>query len=232
MRKDITIAAEPRTTRGKNEARRLRVKERIPAVVYGTGNAPLAVSVSPKEVNRILHSSTGVNTIFNLDVPGVENTPVMVVDWQHDPVKNNLLHIDLLRIDLTKRLKVKVPLHAIGEPAGVKQQGGVFEAVLRELEIECLPDEIPESFSYDVAAFMIGDSLRASQIQLSGSMTLVTATDQVVSHVISVRISETETATAEEGAEATGDAAAEPEVIKKGKKEEEGAEAQEKEKKK
>lgn len=229
MRKDITIAAEPRTTRGKNEARRLRVKERIPAVMYGTGIAPLAVSVSPKEVNRILHSSTGVNTIFNLDVPGVENTPVMVVDWQHDPVKNNLLHIDLLRIDLTKRLKVKVPLHAIGEPVGVKQQGGVFEVVLRELEIECLPDEIPESFNYDATAFMIGDGLRASQIQLSGSMTLVTSADQVVSHVVSVRATEADTAAAE-GAETAAGAAAEPEVIKKGKKEEEGAETPEKKK--
>lgn len=218
MRKDITIAAEPRSTRGKNEARRLRVSMKIPAVVYGTGKDPVAVSVSPKEVNKILHSSSGVNTIFNLDIPGVENTPVMVVDWQHDPIRNNLLHIDLKRIDLSKRLNVKVPVHTTGDPIGVKQQGGLYEIITREIEIECLPDEIPEHFEVNVAAMTLGQSLRASQVELTGSMKLVSSPDQVISHVIAVRGSAEETA-------AEGEAkAAEPEVVKKGKKEEEGAE--------
>lgn len=218
MRKDITIAAEPRSTRGKNEARRLRVSMKIPAVVYGTGKDPVAVSVSPKEVNKILHSSSGVNTIFNLDIPGVENTPVMVVDWQHDPIRNNLLHIDMKRIDLSKRLTVKVPVHTTGDPIGVKQQGGLYEIITREIEIECLPDEIPEHFEVNVAAMTLGQSLRASQVELTGSMKLVSSPDQVISHVIAVRGSAEETA-------AEGEAkAAEPEVVKKGKKEEEGAE--------
>ncbi len=218
MRKDITIAAEPRATRGKNEARRLRVQLRIPAVVYGIGKDPVAVSVSPKEVNKILHSSSGVNTIFNLDITGVENSPVMVVDWQHDPIRNNLLHIDMKRIDLSKRLTVKVPVHTTGDPIGVKQQGGLYEIITREIEIECLPDEIPEHFEINVADMTLGQSLRASQVELSGSMKLVSPAEQVISHVIAVRGAAEETA-------AEGEAkAAEPEVVKKGKKEEEAAE--------
>ena len=114
MRKDITITAEGRPERGKNEARRLRVKGLTPAIVYGVGKDPVAVSVSPKEVNRILHSATGHNTIFNVAVQGGESEPVMIVDWQHDPVKGNLLHVDLKRIDLTRRIVVKVPITAIG----------------------------------------------------------------------------------------------------------------------
>jgi large subunit ribosomal protein L25 len=228
MRKDITIAAEPRATRGKNEARRLRVKLRIPAVVYGTGGTPVAISVSPKEVNKILHSSSGANTIFNLDIPGVEQTPVMVVDWQHDPIKNNLLHVDMLRIDLTKRLTVKVPVHTSGDPVGVKQQGGLYEIITREVEIECLPDEIPEAFHYDVSLMELNQSLRASELTLTGSMKLISPAEQVISHVITIRTTE-EAATTEEGATA---AAPEPEVIKKGKKEEEGAEAKDEKKKK
>ncbi len=218
MRKDITIAAEPRPARGKNEARRLRARMRIPAVVYGAGKESVAVSVSPKEIEKILHSSSGVNTIFNLDIQGVETTPVMVVDWQHDPVKSNLLHIDLKRIDLTKRLHVKVPVHTAGDPRGVKEQGGLHEIISREIEIECLPDEIPEHFTVDVSALRIGQSLRAGDVPLSGTMKLLSPPDLVISHVVATRGS-VEIA---EGAE--GAAAAEPEVVKKGKKEEEGAE--------
>jgi large subunit ribosomal protein L25 len=218
MRKDITIAAEPRSTRGKNEARRLRARMRIPAVVYGAGKESVAVSVSPKEIEKILHSSSGVNTIFNLDIQGVETTPVMVVDWQHDPVKSNLLHIDMKRIDLSKRLHVKVPVHTTGDPRGVKEQGGLYEIVSREIEIECLPDEIPEHFTVDVTALRIGQSLRAGEVPLSGSMKLLSPADLVISHVVATRGSA-------EVAEAAGEAAAaEPEVVKKGKKEEEGGE--------
>lgn len=216
MRKDITIAAEARETRGKNEARRLRVAARIPAVVYGTGKEPVAVSVSPKELGKILLSSSGHNTIFNVDISGTENVPVMVVDWQNDPVKGNLLHVDMMRIDLNKPLTVKVAVHTHGEPKGVKQQGGIYQIVSREIEITCLPDEIPEAFDVDVTEFLIGNSVRAADIPLTGSMTLVSAPDLVISHVIAARGSED---TAAEGAAATP----EPEVIKKGKKEEEAA---------
>ncbi len=214
MRKDITITAETRATRGKNEARRLRVQKMIPAVVYGTGKDAVAITVNPKEVNKILLSGSGINTIFNLDIQGVENTPVLVVDWQHDPIKNNLLHIDLRRIDLTKRLRVRVPVHPLGDPKGVKTQGGLHEVLHRDIEIECLPDDIPEKFDIDVTGLMMGDALRASDVPLTESMVLVSQPTMVISHVIAAR-GGAEEKTDEEAK------AGEPEVIKKGKKEEE-----------
>ncbi|MBM3739788.1 MAG: 50S ribosomal protein L25 [Acidobacteria bacterium] len=220
MRKEITIAADARGSRGKNEARRLRAAGRIPAVVYGHGGDAIAVTVSPKEMNRILHSSTGHNTIFDLSVAGAAGGPVMVVDWQHHPVRGSLLHIDMKRIDLTKRIRVKVPVHTHGDPVGVKIQGGLFELINREIEIECLPDDIPEHFTYDVSALEIGQSLRAGDVPLAGSMKLTGHAELVIAHVVSTRGSD-ETAATEEGAEAP--AKAEPEVMKKGKKEEEGA---------
>jgi large subunit ribosomal protein L25 len=230
MRKEITISAEPRETRGKNEARRLRVKGLAPAVLYGSGGPAVPVAVNPKDVNRILHSNTGHNTIFNLSVQGGEDTPVMIVDWQSDPVRENLLHVDLKRIDLTKRVTVKVRVVTTGEPKGVKLQGGLLEAITREVEIECLPDEIPESYTVDVTELMIGQNLRASDIPLGGSVKLVSASEQVLAHVVALKAEVVETPAAE-GAVAA--APAEPEVIKKGKKEEEAEpEAAEKGKKK
>jgi large subunit ribosomal protein L25 len=227
MRKDITIVAEPRSTRGKNEARRLRVQGQAPAVLYGAGGESVAVAVSPKEVNKILHSTTGYNTIFNLSVAGGETVPVMVVDWQHDPVKENLLHVDLKRIDLTMRLRVKVPVHTTGEPKGVKLQGGLHELITREVEIECLPDDIPEHFTLEAGELSIGESLRASQIPMVGSMKLLSNPDAVISHVVSVKVEEVAVVEA-----VVAPVAAEPEVAKKGKKEEEAAPADDKKKKK
>ncbi len=220
MRKDITIDAQPRDSRGKNEARRLRVAGSTPGVLYGVTESSVALSVNPKEVGKILHSRTGQNTIFNLAVQGGETTPVMISAWQSDPVKDTLLHIDLKRIDLTKRIRVGVPVHTKGEPAGVKLQGGLHELITREIEIECLPDDIPEQFVVDVSALMIGQSIRAGEIPLTGSMTLVSNADSVISHIVTMRAEEV--ATPVEGAAPA--AAAEPEVLKKGKKEEEGAE--------
>jgi large subunit ribosomal protein L25 len=228
MRKDITIVAELRDTRGKNEARRLRVSGSTPAVLYGSGGASVAVAVNPKEVNRILHSKTGHNTIFDIAVKGGETTPVMIVDWQHDPVKENLLHVDLKRIDLTARIRVKVPVHTVGDPKGVKIQGGLHELITREIEIECLPDEIPEEFTIDVSELMIGQNVRASDIPLVGSTVLLSPADSVISHVITIK-AEAEPVAAEGAAPA---AVAEPEVAKKGKKEEAAPEEKEKEKKK
>lgn len=227
MRKDITISADTRDGRGKNEARRLRVKGLAPAVLYGAGKDPVAVSVSPKEIVKILNSSTGQNTIFNLSVTGHETSPVMVVDWQNDPVKSNILHIDLKRIDLTKRISVRVPVHTTGDPKGVKLQGGLLEIITREVEIECLPDDILEHFTVDVSELMIGQSVRASEIPLEGSVKLVSPPEAVLAHVVALRA---ETTPGAEGAEGAA-AAAEPEVIKKGKKEEEGAPADDKKKK-
>jgi len=228
MRKDITIVAEPRSSRGKNEARRLRAAGQAPAVLYGAGGVAVAVAVSPKEVNKILHSKTGYSTIFNLSVTGGENVPAMVVDWQNDPVKDNLLHVDLKRIDLTLRLKVKVPVHTSGEAKGVKLQGGLLELITREVEIECLPDDIPEEFILDVKELSIGENVRASQIPMSGSMKLLSPADAVVAHVVSLKAEEVAVVDA-----AAAPAAAEPELAKaKGKKEEEAAPAADEKKKK
>ncbi len=176
--------------------------------------------MNPKELTRILNSKTGHNTIFNLSVTGKEETPVMIVDWQYDPIKDSLLHVDLKRIDLSQRITVKVPVVTHGDPKGVKLQGGIHEIVTREIEIECLPDEIPEQFVVDVSELMIGQSIRVTEIPMSGSMKLVSTADALVSHVVSLKAEEPTTAEA-----AATPAAAEPEVIKKGKKEEEaGAE--------
>jgi len=221
MRKDITVVAEPRSTRGKNEARRLRLKGSVPSVVYGTSGEAVPVAVNPKDLVKILKSKSGHNTIFNLDIQGVENTPVMIVDWQLDPVKSDMLHADLQRIDLTKRVRVKVPVHTHGDPKGVKLQGGTHDIVTREIEVECLPDDIPEEFLIDVSELLIGQSIRASEIPMTGSMVLLSPADAVISHVVSIKAEAAPAAEAEVGAVK----AAEPEVIKKGKKEEEGAAA-------
>ena len=230
MANDITVAAEPRTLRGKNEARRLRAAGSTPAVVYGVGQETFAVSVNPKEVSRILRSKTGHNTIFTLAIKGGENTPVMIVDWQKDPIKDNLLHVDLKRIDLTVKLVVKVPVHTVGEPEGVKIQGGLHEIVSREIEVECLPNEIPDDLTVDVSALSIGQSVRAGDVTLPGSVKLVSPADAVISHVVAMRAEEVAAPVA--GAEGAPAAAAEPEVIKKGKKEEEEEAAADEKKKK
>jgi len=208
MRKDITIEAEPRDSRGKNEARRLRVKGSSPAVIYGSGGDAIPIAISPKEITRILNSNTGHNTIFNVKVNGGETTPVMIVDWQNDPIKDTLLHIDLKRIDLSKRIRVKVPVLTTGEPKGVKLQGGLHEVITREIEIECLPDEIPEHFTMDVTELMMGQGIRASQVALSGSMQLLSNPESVISHIVALKAEEEPAAAAVEGA--TPAASAEP----------------------
>lgn len=225
MKQQITVPAELRTSRGKNEARRTRREGRIPAVVYGAFKEPVALAVDPKPILRIMRSATGYNTIFDLHIDGAETTPVMLVDEQFDPLKGNLLHVDFKRIDLTKRIRVTVPVVTHGDPRGVKEQGGLLELVSRSLEIECLPGEIPEHFTIDVAELMIGQARRAGDVALSGSMKLMGSPDTVLAHVIALRGEE---APAAEAPEAAAPAAAEPEVVKKGKKEEEGGEAKKK----
>ena len=232
MRKDITVTAEVRATRGKNEARRLRVRGFIPAVLYGAYKDSVAVGLNPKELTKILNSNTGHNTIFNLSIEGGENTPVMVVDSQRDPIKGKMLHADLKRIDLTKRIRVSVPVITEGEAAGIKLQGGLLEIISREIEIECLPDEIPEHCVVDVRELMIGQSIRAGAIPMVGSMRLLGPADSVIAHVVAMRAEEVAPAASAEVAPTAEGAAGEPEVIKKGKKEEAGAAEKKDEKKK
>jgi large subunit ribosomal protein L25 len=186
-------------------------------VVYGAGKDAVAVTVSPKDIATIVHSSTGYNTIFNLQIGGAETTPVMIVDQQHDPVKGALLHTDFQRIDLGKKIHVSVPVFTHGDAKGVKTQGGLFELVTRTVEIECLPDDIPEHFDVDVTELLLGQNMRASDIRMAPSIRLLSPADAVVAHVIPARGLPAETP----AAEAAPPAVAEPEVIKKGKKEEE-----------
>jgi large subunit ribosomal protein L25 len=235
--RDITVAAEVRTSRGKNEAHRTRRAGLIPAVVYGAYQEPVSVAVNPREISKIIRSSTGYNTIFDLQIAGGETTPVMVVDQQVDPIRGTLLHADFKRIDLTKRIRVSVPVGTTGEAKGVKVQGGLLEVITRSIEIECLPDEIPEKFTVDVTELMIGQAKRASDVALSGSMKLVSSPDSVIAHSVALRAEEV--AAPVEGAPAaatpaagTEAAAGEPEVIKKGKKEEAAEEKGDKGKKK
>jgi large subunit ribosomal protein L25 len=195
----------------------------------------VSVAVNPRDISKITHSNTGYNTIFNLVILDGESTPVMLVDRQVDPVKGTLLHADFKRIDLTKRLRVSIPVHTTGEAAGVKVQGGLLEVITRAIEIECLPDEIPEGFTVDVTELMIGQAKRASDVALTGSMKLVSAPETVIAHSVALRAEEVVEPTAAEAAAAAaatpeaGETPAEPEVIKKGKKDEE-APAEEKEK--
>ena len=215
MRAEITVNAESRDSRGKNEARRLRVKGSVPAVVYGGSAEPASITVSPKDLTKILNSKSGHNTIFNLSLAGSASTPVMIVDWQFDPIKDSLLHADLKRIDLAVRMVVMVPVVTQGDPKGVKLQGGIYEVVTREVEIECLPNDIPEQFVINVTELAVGDTIRASDIPMGESRKLLTLPDAVISHVVAPR-AEAEPAAAE--------AVAEPEVVKKGKKDEAAAE--------
>ena len=219
------VEAQPRpdSSRGKNEARRLRASGRVPAVVYGAKKKTLAVSVDPKQITRILASESGHNTIFDLQVDG-EKGKVMIVDWQFDPLKGKLLHIDLKRIAMDEKIRVTVPIHCVGEAAGVKQQGGILDQVLREVEIECLPGDIPSHIDADVSHLEFGVVLRVKDLPHGGTIKFITDEDQTIAHITSVK--EEAAPTPEAVAEAAAAAPAEPEVIKKGKQEteEEGAE--------
>jgi large subunit ribosomal protein L25 len=220
-----TLEAQAREAGTKNHARRVRRDGKIPAVVYGAGKSSVPVTVDPRHVLRILHSETGHNTIFDLTLNGGEHTKAMIVDWQYEPIKGRLLHIDLKRIALDKVLKVSVPIVLKGEAAGVKQEGGILEQMLREVEIECLPGDIPSHIDADVTELTFGKVLRVSDLPHSEKLKFLTDANQPVAHVTSVK--EEVAATPEAAAEAAAAGPAEPEVIKKGKQdaEEEGAEA-------
>jgi large subunit ribosomal protein L25 len=218
----IIVEGAPRETRGKNEARRLRVAGRVPATLYGGKGEVLALAVNTKQVTAILRSESGHNTLFQVDLGG-KHEPAIVKDWQVDPVSGNLLHVDLLRIAMDVRMKVKVPVHTFGEPSGVKVQGGVYEVVTREVEVECLPADIPTEFKVDVSGLALNQSLRAGELPLdTKKLKLVTDPQTVLSHVVTLRAEEEKPVEA-----AVATVPAEPEVIKKGKKEVEGEEGEE-----
>src|SRR5271165_4265154 len=227
---NTVLEALPRVAGTKNDARRVRREGKVPAVVYGAGKDAVPVSLDPRQVSRILHSQTGYNTIFDLALDGGERTKAMIVDWQYEPIKGALLHIDLKRIAMDKTLTVNVPVVLKGEAAGVKQQGGIMEQILREVEVECLPGDIPSAIEADVSELVFGKVLRVADLTHDEKkIHFITDTNQPVAHITTVKEEVAPAADAVAAEAAAGPA--EPEVIKKGKQDvegEEGAEAPEK----
>lgn len=215
------IEAEPRATRGKNEARRMRVGGRIPGVLYGAGRPAVPVSLNPRQVRAVLESGAGHNTILSVNVKDGESASAMIVDWQYEPVYGSLLHVDLRRIALDQVLRAVVPVVAVGEAQGVKVQGGILEFVAREVEVECLPRDIPEHIAADVTELVLGMNLRVRDLKVGEKVRVTSDPDQVVLHVVAPK-EEEEEKPAEVVAEAV--APAEPEVIRKGKAEKEAEE--------
>ncbi|MGA8764308.1 MAG: 50S ribosomal protein L25 [Candidatus Sulfotelmatobacter sp.] len=218
------LEAQGREAGNKNHARRVRRDGKIPAVVYGAGQDSLPVSVDPRQVSRILGSESGHNTIFDLALNGAESIKAMIVDWQYEPIKGKLLHIDLKRIAMDKALRVSVPILLKGEALGVKTEGGILEQILREVELECLPGDIPSHIDADISHLVFGTVLRVSDLPHGEKLKFLTDANHPVAHVVSVK---EEVVAAPEAVAAEAGAPAEPEVIKKGKQETEGEEGAE-----
>jgi len=211
-----TLEATTRDSRGKNEARRLRVAGRIPAVLYGGAGGAVPLSVDPKALSRILHSGSGVNSIISLDVQGQGVTQVLVKEFLLEPIKHSMLHADFYRLQMDKAITVTVSIVLKGEPKGVKLQGGVVDFPGREVEVECLPGDIPENLTIDVSELMIGQGVRLKDLSAGAKWTAVSDPDTLIVHVIAAK--------AEEAAPEAA-ATPEPEVAKKGKGDEEKADA-------
>jgi large subunit ribosomal protein L25 len=217
------IEAQARIAGGKNANRRLRKSGLIPAVVYGPGKPAIVVSVNPAQVSHILHSDSGRNTIFSLSVDGSEQNNAMVKDYQLDPVQGKLIHADFLEIAMDRLLVLTVNVEVVGEAEGVKLGGGIMDIVTRSIEVECLPSDIPESIKVDVSPLKINDYIRVKNIQTDAKVKILSDPEVVVVTIVPP-IKE------EVPAEVVPEAAAEPEVIKKGKAVEEGAEEEPKSK--
>lgn len=212
-----TLEATTRESRGKNEARRLRVAGRIPAVLYGGAGGAVPLSVDPKALSRILHSGSGVNSIISLDVQGQGVTQVLVKEFLLEPIKHSMLHADFYRLQMDKAITVTVSIVLKGEPKGVKLQGGVVDFPGREVEVECLPGDIPENLTVEISELMIGQGVRLKELATGAKWTPVSDPDTLIVHVIAAKVEE---APAEAAA-----ATAEPEVLKKGKGDEDKADA-------
>jgi large subunit ribosomal protein L25 len=230
---EVVLEATTRDSFGKNEARRTRRLGRVPAVMYGAtgegaGKSALAIAVEPKALLKILHSESGANTLISLKLAGSGDAKVLVKEFQLDPVTHQVLHADFYRVAMDKVIQVTIPVIVKGEPKGVKQQGGVLELIRREIEIECLPGDIPEHVEVDASELMLHQGIRVRDIAVSPKWTAISDADMMLVHVIMPKAEEV--AAPAEGAVAVAAAPAEPEVIKKGKKEE--AEEEKKEDKK
>src|SRR6201996_211670 len=212
MAEQEVVAATPREGKvNKNAARRVRVAGKVPGVLYGAKEPAIAVELDPKQITRILHSDSGHNTIFDVEI-GSSRTKAMIVDWQYEPIKGKLMHIDLKRIAMDKAIRVKVPVMLDGIPVGVKTQGGILDQVLREVEIECLPADIPSHIDYNVSGLALNSGVRVADLPHGGRLKFITDENATIAHVVAIK---------EEVAPAADAAAAptEPEVAKKGKTE-------------
>jgi large subunit ribosomal protein L25 len=223
---DATLEVVKREGRGKNEARRLRVAGRIPAVVYGaqkSGTTPTGVPVAadPKEVLRILHSESGANTLITLKLDGSESQ-VMVKEYQLDPVTHQLLHADFYQLAMDREITVTVPVHISGEPKGVKLQGGMLDFVTREIEVQCLPANIPERIEIDVTELNLHDAIRLRDLPADPKWKALNEPDTMLVHVVLPKAEEAAATADADAAAATP--TSEPEVIKKGKTDKEGDE--------
>jgi large subunit ribosomal protein L25 len=215
---EFVVPAESRTETGKNVNRRLRRRGMIPGVLYGTGKAAVPVAVSPREIGAILKSASGENTLFDLDLGGTRRK-VILKEFQREPLGGHLLHADFYEVALDKALQVKVPIGLEGTPTGVKLQGGIVDFVTRELEVECLPADIPEKITVDISHLELGKHLRVSDLKLGDKVRILVEPDVVVAHVVLPRAEVAAEAATTEAAPVEEEAAAEPEVIRKGKAE-------------
>src|SRR3954471_9903566 len=219
---EAILDAEARDTFGKNEARRTRRAGKVPAVLYGgDGGSATPIAVAPKALLKILHSEAGQNTLISMKLAGAGDTRVLVKDFQLDPITHEVLHADFYRVAMDKLLQVTIPIVVHGEPKGVKQQGGLLEHIRREIEIECLPGDIPEHIDVDVTELMLHQGVRVRDIATNAKWKPLTDPDTMLVHVILPKAEEV-AATADVAA--TAATAAEPEVIKKGKKDEDEGE--------
>ncbi|HEY7170891.1 MAG TPA: 50S ribosomal protein L25 [Vicinamibacterales bacterium] len=222
---EAVLDAVVRDTFGKNEARRTRRDGKVPAVLYGgsgdSGNGATPIAVEPKALLRILHSDSGANTLISLKIPGGSEAKVLVKEYQLDPITHQVLHADFYRVAMDRAITVTIPLNVKGEPKGVKQQGGVLEFIRREVDIECLPGDIPEHIDVDVTELLLHQGVRLRDVATDPKWKPVTDPDTMLVHVIMPKAEE---APAAAEAAAAPAAPAEPEVIKKGKKEEEEGE--------
>jgi large subunit ribosomal protein L25 len=227
---DAILEATARDTFGKNESRRTRRDGRVPGVLYGGSQGATPISVEPRALLRILHSESGANTLISLKLAGTGDARVLVKDFQLDPVTHQVLHADFYRVAMDKMLQVTVPITVKGEAPGVKQQGGILEFVRREIEVECLPADIPENVVVDVNDLMLHQGIRVRDIPPHLKWKPLTEGEAMIVHVIMPKAEEAPAPA--EAATAVAAVPAEPEVIKKGKKEEEPEAAPAKEEKK
>ena len=228
---EATLEATTRESFGKNEARRTRRDGKVPAVLYGgDGKDATPIAVPPKALLRILHSEAGQNTLISLKLPGGGDARVLVKDFQLDPVTHQVLHADFYRVAMDRALQVTIPVLVTGEPKGVKQQGGILEFIRREVEIECLPGDIPENVTVDVSELMLHQGIRVRDIPVDPKWKPITEGEAMLVHVIMPKAEEVPAPAEAAAAAAAVPVAAEPEVIKKGKKEEVVEEKEEKKK--